>query len=152
MEVPKNRTHWLFWATIIAFIAMIVIPTACDAQIPKDKVDHFMSGVLIGTTSTFLTINQPARTSLYVTLGSVAVIGGGKELIWDGLLNKGVASWSDFGADVIGSLAGWGFISGLKLISKPKNNYTGIVFGNTEINMSERMSYSGVRFNCDSTY
>ena len=133
----KNRTHWLFWIAVIAFIAMIAVPT-CNAQIPKDKQDHIIAGALIGTTSTFMTINQPPLKSLGVTLGSVVVIGGvGKELIYDKWMGKGVASWSDFGADVIGSLAGWGLVTTFKLLPHKhvkRNNYTGMVFGNTKLN------------------
>ena len=109
----KNRTSLILWVLLAAFISMIAIPT-CNAQ--KDKVDHFMAGALIGTTATTFTINQTTLTSLYTTLGSVVLIGGGKELVWDKWMGNGVASWEDFGADVVGSLAGWGLVTGFKEI------------------------------------
>jgi uncharacterized protein YfiM (DUF2279 family) len=80
----------------------------CSAQIPKDKQDHFVAGVLIGFSSSALTVNT--NKSLITSLSSSVIIGGGKELIYDKWMGKGTPEFKDFAYTIAGSVTGWAIV------------------------------------------
>jgi len=94
---------------IIALLFTIV----CSAQIPKDKQDHFAAGVLIGFSSTCITIEEtkPAVSFAYA-IGSAAVIGAGKEIIYDKWMGRGTPELADAVYTVAGGVAGYVVVKG----------------------------------------
>lgn len=50
--------------------------------------------------------DAPVAKRLWVAGGVTLAVGATKELLWDGALHQGDPSWSDFGADVLGTVAG----------------------------------------------
>ena len=138
----KDKTHWILIVLFIGFMAMIICPTACNAQaipqpqskpfIAKDKIDHMLAGDLIGWSVSVMAFNTKPMTSLALSVGSAAVVGACKE--WYDVKN-GTVELKDFAATVTGSVIGWAMVQGIKKIDpnnrrkNKKNNYTGMVFG-----------------------
>lgn len=102
---------------IITFVLLIFSLTV-NAQLPPDKKDHLLAGTLIGSSATIITINNKPINSLCWSLGSAAVIGGSKELIYDKWMGKGTPELKDFGWTIVGSVTGFAIIQGFKLACK----------------------------------
>ena len=110
-------------------IILILFPTLLGAQIPKDKQDHFAAGVLIGFSSTCITLEQTKPiVSFAYALGSAAVIGTGKELIYDKAMGRGTPETKDVLFTIAGGVAGhfivkgfsWGCDKLVKAIARKK--------------------------------
>ena len=67
-------------------------------SIPKDKLLHFIAGMLIAMIVSLFT------TSLMVVIGIVVGAGVAKEVIWDAFIMKGYISLLDILATVLGGL------------------------------------------------
>lgn len=65
----------------------------------KDKILHFVVSALL-----MIIIN--CLFNVKVAVITTLAIGALKEVVWDYALNNGKASWQDFLADVVGTLAG----------------------------------------------
>lgn len=119
--------HLLIILLLFSFLSV-------SGQLPKDKQDHLMAGSLIGSWGAFLTINEKPLKSFCWSVGPAVVIGGGKELVYDKWMGQGTPEWKDFGWTVVGSVASYGIIRGLKWTvekidkrqnRKYKKNYAG---------------------------
>lgn len=97
----------------IIFILLLISATS-SAQLPKDKQDHLLVGTMIGFSASSMTVNQKPIISFAWSIGSTAVIGGSKELIYDKWMGNGTPEWKDFGWTMIGGVAGFGIVQGFK--------------------------------------
>lgn len=109
-------------------LALLLLTSVCSAQIPKDKQDHMACGFLIGFSSTCITIEEtkPAVSFAYA-IGSAAVIGAGKEIIYDRWMGRGTPELADAVYTVAGGAAGYVVVKGFswgcdKLAARIKRN------------------------------
>jgi uncharacterized protein YfiM (DUF2279 family) len=105
---------------LITIFATVLFCRSCSAQIAKDKQDHFAAGVLIGFSSSALTVNT--NKSLITSLSSAVIIGGGKELIYDKWMGKGTPEFKDFAYTVTGSVTGWAIVKLFKSGTQKKRH------------------------------
>ena len=60
----------------------------------EDKKKHVIAGIIIAITGWLIT--KYKKLSIWWALLPIVLIGGGKELIWDKWMAKGVCEWLDF--------------------------------------------------------
>ena len=99
------KASFYAWIGIILMILFLSVQANC--QIPQDKKAHLLCGTLIGTTVSSVTINIKPLPSFIYVVGSSALIGGGKELVYDKWMGKGTPEWADLGYTVLGSITGY---------------------------------------------
>jgi uncharacterized protein YfiM (DUF2279 family) len=105
---------------LITIFATVLFCRNCSAQIAKDKQNHFAAGVLIGFSSSALTVNT--NKSLLASLSSAVIIGGGKELIYDKWMGRGTPEFKDFAYTIAGSVTGWAVTRLFKLGTQKKRH------------------------------
>ena len=96
-------------------ITLILLAFGMNAQKWTDYDKHYMVSVNISSyvgSSTYYLTKRPLLSAL-TGLGASFLVGLGKELVYDGMLRKGVKSEADLDADLRGSLAGSFFSFGI---------------------------------------
>jgi uncharacterized protein YfiM (DUF2279 family) len=114
------KTTVTIWFIILLAVFLILMPVKCNAQIPKDKQDHFVVGIFIGFSGSSLTVNT--NKSLITSLSSAVIIGGGKELIYDKWMGRGTPEFKDFAYTVAGSVTGWAVVKLFKSGTQKKRH------------------------------
>jgi uncharacterized protein YfiM (DUF2279 family) len=105
---------------LVTILVALLFCRNCSAQVPKDKQDHFAVGVFIGFSGSSMTIGT--NRSLIVSLSSAAIIGGGKELIYDKWMGRGTPEFKDFAYTVAGSVTGWAIVKLFKSGTQKKRH------------------------------
>lgn len=99
-------------------IILFTLTLTSQAQLARDKQEHLICGSAIGFWASSATVNKKPSISFVYSIGSSALIGGGKELIYDKWMGKGTPEFKDFAWTVAGGATGWAVIQGVRLVSK----------------------------------
>jgi hypothetical protein len=122
---------------LVSLISFCMIKD-CSGQVRKDYTDHFLCGSLAGFTGnwtgwviTGCDSEKEKNMSFIAGVGTAAIVGAGKELIYDKWMDKGTPEFNDFLSTTLGGVFGSGVLR-LALIGKKepvilaKGNYKGM--------------------------
>lgn len=88
-------------------MGLMFLINCCGQNFQSDKMLHFTLGYAIGaTTTSILEQKLGKRDAILVGFGVATAVGLAKELLYDGLLDRGHSDINDFGVTALGGITG----------------------------------------------